>query len=58
MPFTTELRLESTIIDINYYICLINKMSEKRLKERNFTVNYSLKPIGYFEWDTLKKPFL
>jgi hypothetical protein len=32
-------------------------MSEKRLKERNFTVNYSLKPFGYLEWD-FEKPFL
>jgi hypothetical protein len=55
-PFTIELRHESTII--NYYICVIKKnMSEKRLKERNFTVNYSLKPIGYFEWDTFEETF-
>jgi hypothetical protein len=32
-------------------------MSEKRLKERNFTVNYSLKPFVIMNEDTFEETF-
>jgi hypothetical protein len=59
LPFISELRLESTMIDINYYICLKKNMSEKRLKRKKlhsklFTKTVWLSWMGYF-WNLFFK---